>query len=119
MRAADFQLDLPLLSAASSFAIGGLAFGATGESAVIRKIEQPQLLELLDRILDKGIVIDAWIRFSLAGVDFLTVEARIVVASIETYLEYAGSLRMVKPLAKSAPTLEIVHRNPRSRSGAG
>jgi gas vesicle structural protein len=68
------------------------------ESAeMIRKLEQPQLLEVLDRILDKGIVIDAWIRFSLAGLDFLTLEARIVVASIETYLEYAPALRTMLP----------------------
>lgn len=57
------------------------------------KIEQPGLLEVLDRVLDKGIVVDAWIRLSLAGIDFLTVEARVVVASIETYLEYAGAIR--------------------------
>ena len=60
---------------------------------MMRKIEQPALLEVLDRILDKGIVVDAWIRFSLAGIDFLTVEARVVVASLETYLEYAGAIR--------------------------
>jgi hypothetical protein len=65
----------------------------TGEHAVIQKIEQPSLLDVLDRILDKGIVIDAWVRFSLAGINFLSVEARIVVASIETYLEYNGALR--------------------------
>jgi gas vesicle structural protein len=69
--------------------------------AMMRKIEQPGLLEVLDRILDKGIVIDAWLRFSPAGMDFLTVEARIVVASLETYLEYAGAIRNT-PL-RSAP----------------
>lgn len=60
---------------------------------MIRKIEQPPLLDVLDRILDKGIVINAWIRFSLVGINFLSVEARIVVASIETYLEYNGAPR--------------------------
>ena len=59
---------------------------------MFRKVEQPGLLDVLDRILDKGIVVDAWIRFSLVGLDLLTVEARIVVASIETYLGYAGVL---------------------------
>ena len=61
----------------------------TGAAEMIRKLLQPQLLEVLDRILDKGIVIDASVRFSLAGIDFLTVESRLVVASMETYLEYA------------------------------
>ena len=52
-----------------------------------------RLLDVLDRILDKGIVIDAWIRFQLAGIDLITIDARVVVASIETYLNYAESLR--------------------------
>jgi len=45
-------------------------------------------VEVLDRVLDKGIVIDAWVRVSLVGIDLLTVEARVVVASIATYLQY-------------------------------
>ena len=52
------------------------------------------LIDVLDRILDKGMVIDAWIRVSLAGIDLLTVEARIVTASIETYLNYADTLAL-------------------------
>ena len=44
------------------------------------------LVEVLDRVLDKGIVIDAWVRLSLVGIDLVTVEARVVVASIATYL---------------------------------
>ena len=47
---------------------------------------------MLDRVLDKGIVIDAWVRVSLVGIDLLTIEARVVVASIESYLSYAGAL---------------------------
>ncbi len=50
------------------------------------------LIDVLDRILDKGIVIDAWIRVSLVGIDLITVEARVVVASIDTYLRYADAL---------------------------
>ena len=45
------------------------------------------LIEVLDRVLDKGIVIDAWVRVSLVGIDLITVEARVVVASIDTYLK--------------------------------
>jgi len=47
------------------------------------------LVDVLDRVLDKGIVIDAWVRVSLVGIDLITVEARVVVASIDTYLKYA------------------------------
>ncbi len=45
------------------------------------------LIDVLDRVLDKGIVIDAWVRVSLVGIDLLTVEARVVVASIDTYIK--------------------------------
>jgi hypothetical protein len=50
------------------------------------------LIDVLDRVLDKGIIIDAWVRVSLVGIDLITVEARVVVASIETYLRYADAL---------------------------
>jgi len=50
------------------------------------------LIDVLDRVLDKGIVIDAWVRISLVGIDLITVEARVVVASIDTYLRYADAL---------------------------
>jgi len=50
------------------------------------------LIEVLDRILDKGIVIDTWVRISLTGIDFLMLEARVVVASLETYFNYADTI---------------------------
>jgi hypothetical protein len=54
------------------------------------------MVDLLDRVLDKGIVIDIWARVILAGVDLgIRWEARIVVASIETYLKYAGPIGLV------------------------
>ena len=59
------------------------------------------LVDVLDRILDKGMVIDAWIRISLAGLDLVMVEARIVIASIETYLDHADAL--AEHLAVAAP----------------
>lgn len=50
------------------------------------------LIDVFDRVLDKGIVIDGWARISLVGIDVVTVEARIVVASLATYLSYADGL---------------------------
>ena len=47
------------------------------------------LVEVVDRILDKGIVVDAWIRLSLVGIELLAIETRVVIASVETYLKYA------------------------------
>src|SRR5256884_9129532 len=60
------------------------------------------LIDVLDRILDKGIVIDAWIRVSLVGIDLITVEARVVVASIDTYLRYADALGITGTIARPA-----------------
>jgi hypothetical protein len=50
------------------------------------------LIDVLDRVLDKGIVIDGWVRMSVIGIDLLSVEMKIVVASIETYLHYSDAL---------------------------
>ena len=50
------------------------------------------LIDVLDRVLDKGIVIDAWARMSVVGIDLLSVEMKVVVASIDTYLLYADKL---------------------------
>jgi hypothetical protein len=60
------------------------------------------LIDVLDRVLDKGIVIDAWVRVSLVGIDLITVEARVVVASIDTYLKYSEAVGQVAPVAKPA-----------------
>jgi len=58
------------------------------------------LADVLDRVLDKGIVVDAWARVSLVGFEVLTVEARVVVASVETYLKYAEAIGTVKLASK-------------------
>lgn len=60
--------------------------------AVERVAGGSSLIDVLDRVLDKGIVIDAWVRISLVGIDLITVEARVVVASIDTYLKYAEAV---------------------------
>ncbi len=53
--------------------------------AIERAATGSSLIDVLDRVLDKGIVIDAWIRVSLVGIDLITIDARVVVASIATY----------------------------------
>ena len=47
------------------------------------------LAEVIDIILDKGLVIDAYVRVSLIGIEILTIDARIVIASVDTYLRFA------------------------------
>lgn len=68
--------------------------------AVERAPGGSSLIDVLDRVLDKGIVIDAWVRVSLVGIDLLTVEARIVVASIETYLKYSEAVGITGPVSR-------------------
>src|SRR3982750_4549580 len=58
------------------------------------------LIDVLDRVLDKGIIIDAWVRVSLVGIDLITVEARVVVASIDTYLKYSEAVSQVAPVSR-------------------
>jgi hypothetical protein len=73
------------------------------------------LIDVLDRVLDKGIVIDAWVRVSLVGIDLITVEARVVVASIDTYLKYSEAVGAAasasRPALETKPYDEIVAEN--------
>lgn len=71
--------------------------------AVERTPGGTSLIDVLDRVLDKGIVIDAWVRVSLVGIDLITVEARVVVASIDTYLKYSEAVGQTGPISR--PTL--------------
>jgi gas vesicle structural protein len=50
------------------------------------------LVDVLDVILDKGLVIDAYVRVSLVGIELLTIDARIVIASVDTYLKFAEAV---------------------------
>lgn len=72
------------------------------------------LIDVLDRILDKGIVIDAWVRISLVGIDLITIEARVVVASIDTYLRYAEAVGITPTVARA-----VGATNPGSIGGGG
>ena len=60
--------------------------------AMEKAMASSSLVEVIDRILDKGVVVDAWVRVSLVGIELLAVEARAVVAGVETYLKYAEAV---------------------------
>jgi hypothetical protein len=70
--------------------------------AVEKTNSSSSLAEVIDRILDKGIVIDAWVRVSLVGIELLAIEARIVIASVETYLKYAEAVGLTQSAAVPA-----------------
>lgn len=66
------------------------------------------LADVIDTILDKGLVIDAFVRVSLVGIEVLTIDARIVVASVETYLQFAeaaGRLDLAQSGGEGLPEL--------------
>ena len=66
---------------------------------VMKSTDSSSLAEVVDRILDKGIVIDAWVKVSLVGIELLSIEARIVIASVETYLKYAEAIGLTAAAA--------------------
>ncbi|MFZ5652198.1 MAG: gas vesicle structural protein GvpA [Bacillota bacterium] len=70
--------------------------------AVRKAIASSSLVEVVDRILDKGVVIDAWVRVSLVGIELLAIEARVVIASVDTYLKYAEAIGLTATAAMPA-----------------
>jgi hypothetical protein len=60
--------------------------------AVEKAIASSSLGEIVDRILDKGVVVDAWVRVSLVGIEILAIEARVTVAGVDTFLKYAEAV---------------------------
>lgn len=79
--------------------------------AVERAAGGTSLIDVLDRVLDKGIVIDAWVRVSLVGIDLITVEARVVVASIDTYLKYSEAVGQVASASRPQAELTSAHQD--------
>lgn len=70
-----------------------MAVATRGGGAGYAARPQPSgLADVLDLILDKGLVIDAYVRVSLIGIEILTIDARIVIASVDTYLRFAEAV---------------------------
>jgi hypothetical protein len=63
--------------------------------AIEKSIASSSLAEVIDRILDKGVVVDAFIRVALVGIELIAIEARVVIASVETWLKYAEAVGLV------------------------
>ncbi len=61
-------------------------------ASVNRAPRPSSLADVLDVVLDKGIVIDAYVRVALVGIELLTIDARIVIASVDTYLRFAEAV---------------------------
>jgi hypothetical protein len=70
--------------------------------AIEKSIASSSIAEVVDRVLDKGVVIDAFVRVALVGIELLAVEARIVIASVETWLKYAEAVGLVASQPQTA-----------------
>lgn len=64
--------------------------------AIQKSTDSSSLAEVVDRILDKGIVIDAFARVSVVGIELITIEARVVIASVETWMRYAEAVGLLR-----------------------
>lgn len=60
--------------------------------AIEKSVASSSLAEVVDRVLDKGIVVDAFVRVALVGIELVAIEVRAVVASVETWLKYAEAI---------------------------
>jgi len=74
------------------------------------------LAEVVDLILDKGLVIDAYVRVSLVGIEVLTIDARIVIASVDTYLRFAEAVNRLDLTEQSKDLTDMVEGSMESGS---
>lgn len=73
-------------------------------AAIQKSTDSSSLAEVISIILDKGIVIDVWATVSLVGIQILSVEARVVIASVDTYLKYAAAIGLAADGTTQQPT---------------
>lgn len=82
----------------------GSALVKKGQTMTINKsLASSSLAEVIDRILDKGVVVDAFVRIALVGIELIAIEVRVVIASVETYLRYAEAVGLTTdPISAAA-----------------
>jgi gas vesicle structural protein len=88
-----------------------MTVAATGQRRSGGYLDRPapsSLADVIDSILDKGLVIDAYVRVSLVGIELLTIDARIVVASVDTYLHFAEATNRLDLYEKSKDLPEVI-----------
>ena len=93
---------------------------ATRSSGYLDRAPNPSTLaDILDVILDKGIVIDAFVRVSVVGIELLTIDARIVIASVDTYLRFAEAVNRLDLTETGGTTLEDLQESGAKRKTKG
>ena len=73
--------------------------------------QSSQLAEVIETILDKGLVIDAYVRVSLVGIEILTIDARVVIAGVDTYLRFAEAVNRLDLAEKGGEGLPDLLNN--------
>ena len=76
-----------------------------GGSGYVARSSSSGLYDVLELILDKGLVIDVFVRVSLIGIEILTIDARIVIASVDTYLRFAEAVNRLDLMASETQAL--------------
>ena len=79
--------------------------GGGGGGGYVQRSGSSGLYEVLDLILDKGLVIDVFVRVSVIGIEILTIDARIVIASVDTYLRFAEAVNRLDLSESGGSTL--------------
>ncbi|WP_405087447.1 gas vesicle protein GvpJ [Microbispora sp. NBC_01389] len=72
------------------------------------------LADVIDTILDKGLVIDAYVRVSLVGIEILTIDVRVVVASVDTYLRFAEAVNRLDIASQQKGLPDLLSEAPQS-----
>jgi gas vesicle structural protein len=88
-----------------------MTVAATGPRRSGGYLDRPapsSLADVIDSILDKGLVIDAYVRVSLVGIELLTIDARIVIASVDTYLRFAEATNRLDLYEKGKDLPEMI-----------
>jgi hypothetical protein len=79
-----------------------------GARGYVARSSSSGLYDVLELILDKGLVIDVFVRVSLIGIEILTIDARIVIASVDTYLRFAEAVNRLDLMqSESQPLAEL------------
>ena len=76
---------------------------AAAQGGYLERPKPSGLADVIEIILDKGIVIDAYVRISLIGIELITIDARIVIASVDTYLRFAEAVNRLNITDDGSP----------------
>jgi gas vesicle structural protein len=83
-----------------------IATQGTASNYLQRAPSPSGLADVIDLILDKGLVIDAYVRIAVIGIELITIDARIVIASVDTYLRFAEAVNRLD-LAQTGDTVGL------------